>query len=185
MSGAPPRPAVETVRFAGAAAGPWRIAAIVTVTGEGLGPAPFLAIGASAPPDASWTLAGVGSHLRYTTSSEKSRLVKGAVPLGRSFADRAALIPIRKTEDWWMLAQDERRAIYARSRHMEIGMDYVPAVARKLFHSRDLGEAFDFLTWFEFSHADSMAFDELLERLRMSEEWRHVDREVEIRLERV
>ena len=33
---------------------------------------------------------------------------------------------------------------------MPVGLDYLPGVARKLYHSRDLGEEFDFLTWFEF-----------------------------------
>jgi hypothetical protein len=57
-------------------------------------------------------------------------------------------------------------------------------VARKLHHSRDLGEPFDFLTWFEFSPRDEAAFDALLARLRSTEEWRYVEREVEVRLER-
>jgi hypothetical protein len=59
-------------------------------------------------------------------------------------------------------------------------------VARRLHHCRDLGDAepFDFLTWFEFAPADGIAFDELLRRLRETEEWRYVEREVELRLRR-
>jgi len=57
-------------------------------------------------------------------------------------------------------------------------------VARRLYHSRELGEAFDFLTWFEFAEKDAGAFDELLQRLRSSEEWSYVEREVEVRLRR-
>jgi hypothetical protein len=59
-------------------------------------------------------------------------------------------------------------------------------VARRLHHCRDLGEPqpFDFLTWFEFAPTDSPAFDDLLAALRTSEEWRFVDREIEIRLRR-
>lgn len=48
---------------------------------------------------------------------------------------------------------------------------------------RDLGEPFDFLTWFEFDPGDADAFEEL-GLLRGSEEWTYVDREVEIRLAR-
>ena len=84
-----------------------------------------------------------------------------------------------------MLPQEERRAILEEgSKHIAIGLDYLPAVARRLHHSRDLGEPFDFLTWFEFAPADLGAFDELLGRLRATEEWAYVDREVDIRLER-
>ena len=63
-------------------------------------------------------------------------------------------------------------------------MGYLPAVARRLLHCRGLGEPFDFLTWFEFTPADAGAFEELLGRLRATEEWRYVEREVELRLER-
>ena len=52
------------------------------------------------------------------------------------------------------------------------------------YHSRDLGEPFDFLTWFEFAPQHDAAFDELLGMLRSTEEWRYVEREVEIRLSR-
>jgi len=98
---------------------------------------------------------------------------------------RAVLIPIRKSAQWWALAQDERRAIYEeRSRHTSIGIEYLPRIARRLHHSRDLGEPFDFLTWFEFAPEHEDAFDELLRRLRDSEEWRFVEREVEVRLQR-
>jgi hypothetical protein len=38
---------------------------------------------------------------------------------------------------------------------------------------------FDFLTWFEFTPGDAVAFDELLHRLRETPEWRYVEREVD------
>ena len=75
-------------------------------------------------------------------------------PTGRPTADRAALIPLRKNAAWWALTQDERRHIFeAQSHHTQIGLDYLPAIARRLHHCRDLGEPqpFDFLTWFEFA----------------------------------
>ncbi|WP_246022097.1 hypothetical protein [Flavobacterium cellulosilyticum] len=61
-------------------------------------------------------------------------------------------------------------------------MKYLPATARKLFHSLDIGEPFDFLTWFEYTHADADAFEQLLYTLRKTEEWTYVDREINIRL---
>ncbi|WP_200946873.1 MULTISPECIES: hypothetical protein [unclassified Roseateles] len=65
-------------------------------------------------------------------------------------------------------------------------MRYLPAIARRLHHGRDLGEAepFDFLTWFEFAPGHASAFDDLLAALRASPEWAYVDRELEIRLAR-
>ena len=105
--------------------------------------------------------------------------------LGRPRASRAALIPIRKSEAWWGLAQDQRRAIFEEtSRHITIGLDYLPAIARRLYHCRELGEPFDFLTWFEYAPEDSMAFETLVRRLRDTEEWRFVEREVDLRLNR-
>jgi hypothetical protein len=71
-----------------------------------------------------------------------------------------------------------------RSHHIATGLEYLPAVARRLYHGRDLGEEFDFLTWFEFAPSDADAFEELVGRLRATEEWAYVDREVDIRLSR-
>ena len=63
-------------------------------------------------------------------------------------------------------------------------MKYLPAIARRLHHCRDIGgnEPFDFITWFEFAPADTAAFDELVAALRASPEWQYVDREIDIRL---
>jgi chlorite dismutase len=63
--------------------------------------------------------------------------------LSRPQATLAALIPIRKTDAWWTLAQDERRLIFEeQSRHIAIGLEYLPGVARRLHHCRELGEPF-------------------------------------------
>ena len=125
------------------------------------------------------------SHERYATRSEHDALAAVQEPLGRPAATRAALIPIQKSERWWSLPQDERRRIFEeRSHHLTIGLGQLPAVARRLYHSRDLGEPFDFLTWFEFAPESEASFNELLRRLRATEEWRYVDREIEIRLSR-
>ncbi|MBA7472687.1 hypothetical protein ES707_08019 [subsurface metagenome] len=105
--------------------------------------------------------------------------------LNRPAATQAALIPIRKTDAWWSLEQDERRAIFEeQSRHIAIGIEYLPAIARRLHHSRELGEPFDFLTWFEYAPEHSADFEKLVVRLRTTPEWRYVDREVDIRLTR-
>jgi hypothetical protein len=54
-----------------------------------------------------------------------------------------------------------------------------------LHHSRDLGEPFDFVTWFEYAPEHEALFDELVAMLRETEEWRWVEREVDLRLARV
>jgi chlorite dismutase len=171
------------VRFDGCTSGEWRVTAHETLIGDDLVRAPNIAIRtASTVTPLLWSLSGVVSNLRYTTSTERNGLTAKQSGLGRNEARRAALIPIRKRPEWWALAQDERRAIYERSAHTPIGLEYLPAIARRLHHSRDLGEPFDFLTWFEFAEKDEAAFDELLLRLRRTEEWDYVDREIEIRL---
>jgi chlorite dismutase len=116
---------------------------------------------------------------------EKRLLAAKQPPLGRLHAAHAALIPIKKSVAWWNLPQDERRAIFeTQSQHIRIGMDSLPAIARKLHHSRDLSdsEPFDFLTWFEYAAEDAPAFDRLVASLRSTIEWTYVEREVDIRL---
>lgn len=165
--------------------GQWRITDVVDVIGESLSRANFLRIdGQPLAADASWSLSAVVSNLRYTTSAERSTLQAQQAPLGRDDSACAVLIPIRKSPAWWALAQDDRRAIYTRSDHTPIGLDYIPAIARQLHHCRDLGEPYDFLTWFEFTDGDTSRFRELLKRLRDSEEWDYVDQEVEVWLTR-
>ena len=173
--------------YFGGTTGPWRIDAITSVVGEGLPSADRLEI-VEAPvahqaPDSVWALRGATSNIRYSTRAELEALAQRQPGLGRPQCTRAALIPIRKSDTWWALAQDERRALLAES-HITIGFEYLPAVARRLHHSHDLGEPFDFLTWFEYAPTDSEQFEELVGRLRNTAEWSHVDREVDIRLSR-
>jgi chlorite dismutase len=177
------------VRFHGGDAGPWRIRRMVALAGPPLPRVERLAIaeGLAAAPmgAAAWTLSGSTGNLRYTERAEADSLAARQQGLARPQALHAALIPIRKNEAWWALAQDERRAILeAESRHIAIGMDYLPAIARRLHHARELGEPFDFLTWFEYAPEHEPAFDEMLARLRAQREWEFVEREVEIRLVR-
>ncbi len=139
--------------------------------------------GAPIPTSARWVLQGVTSYERYSTLQERQALLAVQEPLGRPTATRAALISIKKSADWWALAQDERRALFEeRSHHIATGIGYLPVIARRLHHSRDLGQPFDFLTWFEYAPTADDAFEELVERLRATEEWVYVEREVDVRL---
>lgn len=123
------------------------------------------------------------SNDRYVSRIEHDALVTEQEPLGRAASTRAALIPITKSDAWWELPQGERRRIFEESsHHVATGLEYLPAVARRLHHGRDLGEPFDFLTWFEYAPEHAHAFRELVDRLRETEEWAYVVREIDIRL---
>ena len=173
--------------FIGGAAGVWRIESSTAVTGEPLPPADRLEVSEGIVPASAgtWRLSGVAGHPRYVERREKAQLDAVTPPLGRPEATMAALIPIRKSPAWWALPQDERRAIFEqRSRHIADSLAFLPRIARRLYHARDLGQPFDFLTWFEFAPAHARAFDELVAMLRSREEWTYVDREVDLRLSR-
>ncbi len=177
--------------FVGGDTGLWRVVKTQALIGEPLievarldvlPPSDFIVA-----PQAGWVLRGITSNERYVNRDETNQLVAKQQALGRPESTCAALIPIRKNADWWALTQDERRRIFEEhSHHTSIGLHYLPAIARRLHHCRDLSEhePFDFITWFEFAPAHEDDFNQLLADLRASEEWRYVEREVDIRLVR-
>jgi hypothetical protein len=178
--------------FVGGKVGKWSVVSAKAIVGDPLPAVDRLDIVTGAvvalPEGGKWMLRGVTSNDRYVTRDEKERLIKKQAALGRPEATHMALIPIRKNAKWWALTQDERRAIFEdKSRHVTIGLNYLPGVARRLHHCRDLGESepFDFLTLFDFAKTDAKAFDEMVAELRATEEWKFVEREVDIRLVRV
>jgi chlorite dismutase len=179
---------LHATTFTGSTAGDWRSDRLSAVVGDPLAAAAYLTISTCdliAGVDSSWSVSGFRSNIRYAGKAEVEAMATIQEDIGRPQATRAALIPIRKSAAWWDLAQDERRAIMEeQSRHIGIGMEYLPAIARRLYHSRDLGGPFDFLTWFEFATQDSDHFEHLVDRLRATEEWTYVEREVDIRLTR-
>lgn len=160
-----------------------------TLIGPSLPQMPYLAIvkadaltQETAP---AWTLYGIPSHLRYTTQPEKEVLDQQPSILNKPENTCAVLIPIQKTADWWQMAQDERRHIFEEdSRHIAFSQSYLAVISRKLYHAKDLGEDFDFLTWFEFAPENEGLFNELLDYLRSTQEWKYVCREIDIRLSR-
>jgi chlorite dismutase len=175
--------------FIGGDAGKWRVVSTHTVIGDPLPEVQKLQIVAGSDfqtePPSGWLLRGITSNERYVVREEKNQLLDKQQGLGRPEATFAALIPIRKKATWWTLTQDERRTILEEhSQHIKIGLQYLPAIARRLHHCRDLSEnePFDFITWFEFAPAHETEFNQLVNELRASEEWKYVDREIDIRL---
>jgi chlorite dismutase len=137
------------------------------------------------PSQTSWRLAGVASHLRYVERAEKTQLEGARVELGTPEASCAALIPIKKSSAWWELTQEERRGIFEdKSHHIAGSLKYLPAIARQLYHCRDLGGPFDFVTWFEYAPEHAGMFEDPVGMLRATEEWSYVEREIDVRVVR-
>ncbi len=183
------RPMEALYNYLGGTNGAWRVTNVTTCAGQPLKSVTHVDIvngPLERPPSGTaWVLRGVVSNTRYVSREERDELQSRQPALNRAEATCAALIPIRKSAVWWNLAQDERREILeTRSRHIATGLRFLPAIARRLQHGRDLGEEFDFVTWFEYAPRDSAVFDELVSLLRSSEEWRYVEREIDIRLVR-
>ncbi len=138
---------------------------------------------------------GIRQHLHYTSETQRQELSKDARPeVEPSDHTTAVLIPIRKSEEWWKLSQDQRQAYFQKSDtrpgHTAIGLKYVDRVFRKLYHSRYLNAAlgYDFLTYFEFEDVYVDDFKALLAELRdtnINPEWAYVNREFEIWMTKV
>ena len=174
--------------FRGGQSGLWRVTSVSPVTGE---PLPFMPALSVIDGDAvslplvpsrnAWRLVGVPSSFA-TPSAPRSSSSCGPARARPIEATCAALIPIRKSQAWWELTQEERRKIFEdRSHHIASSLRFLPAIARQLYHCRDLGEPFDFLAWL-FSPAHGSLFEELVAMLRRTEEWTYVEREVDVRV---
>jgi Chlorite dismutase len=178
------------VWFVGGQSGPWSVKQIVPITGASLPAVSKVTVlegteAAAALGTVAWVLRGMTGADHYLTPLERKALDAVSPPLARRESTSAALIPIRKSQAWWTLPPKERRAIFEeRSHHVARSLGFLPRIARRLHHGHDLGEPFDFLTWFEYAPADEPAFDELVGVLRATEEWGYVEREVDIRLRR-
>jgi hypothetical protein len=176
------------ISFSGGDHGQWNVRSMATIAGNALVPVSRINVHKNGDPELinpKWTLSAFISNLRYTNRDEKTDLDKGSQPLGKEEHNYAALIPIKKSGEWWAMTQDERRKIFEEdSKHIASSMAYLPFVSRQLHHCRDLGEQFDFITWFEFSSGHENKFDALVNMLRKTKEWNYVIQEVDIRLER-
>lgn len=180
--------AIIPVSFVGAETGTYRVIRMNAVVGAPLAKVAALTahprhLSVEAAPGAAWVLRGTNSAVRYVERAETETLRAIQPAIGRPQCSHAALIPIRKSDAWWNLSQDERREIFeTRSQHIASCLKYLPAIARRLHHSRELAEPFDFLTWFEYAAEHAELFEELVQLLRATEEWKYVDWEVDIRL---
>ena len=125
-------PSPLTVTFTAGAAGSWRIERISAVRGEPLASAACLAVTERpvAPEAGVWCLRGVVGHPRYSTTAELRQLAAMQPALNRPEASCAALIPIRKSDAWWAMGQDDRRAIFEDSSPAYRALDEASACRR-------------------------------------------------------
>ena len=133
---------------------------------------------------------GVAQHSHYTSNQHRELLDRTSLPeLTASENTIAVLIPIRKSEEWWRLAQDQRQAYFEKTGswegHTAIGLKFADRIFRRLYHSRYLGMQldYDFLTYFEFEEKYQRDFGALLSQLRdtrLNPEWKFVDKEFEV-----
>jgi hypothetical protein len=169
------------VSFVAGFEGLWRMEGMTAPRGEPLRPAARLAVveGAGAQAPASrWTLRGVADHPPGGEGGGN-----GGRALGGPDARCAALVAIRLAPAWWEVTGGDGATVLAqRSRALLGHPGDTPKIARRLHHSRDLGEPFDLLAWFEFHPDEQAAFNDLMARLRATEGWSSVEREVDVRL---
>ncbi len=165
--------------------GSWEVVSMDRIVGAALEEAPFLDVRneyvMKVPVDFRWLLRGVSSS-RNTPQLQNQELMTPWTHFGRDEICCAAFMPVKWTRDWWDLTEDERRSICGcgcDSKSVEIP---TRIEARRFHHSRELGEPFDFLMWFEYARADTALVDELVAAIRESEEWKYVEREADVRL---
>jgi hypothetical protein len=179
------RPTEAFYHYVGGTVGTWEVTQFTTRQGEPLAPVPRIDIinGQLGRPaiSTSWILSGLVRNTRYVSREE--------FPLPGRVGSReptcAALIPIRRSMEWWQLGHQVRREIQQTpSVFGARGLLTLSAMIHRWQHRRDLSEQFDGVTWFEYEARDSAAFDDLLADWRASEEWKFVDRECDIRLVR-
>jgi hypothetical protein len=177
------------VSFVGGSSGLWRIERMYPVVGEGLPVADRLDVRESftlSPvQDGLWTLRGVTSNARYIIREEADELTRRQEGLMRPTATCAALIPIRKTEHGGLWRRTNGVAFLRKALTTpKLDWNICRPSPGDCIMSRELGEPFDFLTWFEYAPEHQSAFEELVKRLRETEEWQYVDREIDLRLRR-
>ena len=127
-------------------------------------------------------LQGVTGTAQYTDSKAHYAAANGLPALPASSGPvLAVIIPLRKTAAWYALPHDQRKAKIPA--HVDLGVPFIPAIHRRLFHSRDYSKDYDFLTYFEFRAADEPQFRQLCQALRdpkRNPEWTYIDRDCEI-----
>lgn len=173
--------------FYGGNSGTWKVINTSTIIGDPINQVDRIEMASPSHQNTiihfDWVLKGISSNLRYATREEKAMLDEIPPVIGKPENSSAAFIPMSKSDEWWLLTQDERRKVFEeQSHHIKVSAKYLETIPRKLFHSKDIGEEFDFLAWFEYKPENANLFDDLVGYLRQTEEWKYVTREIDMRL---
>ncbi|MCU0417141.1 MAG: hypothetical protein MUE33_08140 [Cytophagaceae bacterium] len=97
----------NTFNFIGGDTRLWKVIQMNTLCGAPLDPVPFihqLPFDAQPAAQGAWNLTGFTSNIRCTEKEEREKLVAIQADLGRPSATHAAMIPIKKSNEWWALA---------------------------------------------------------------------------------
>jgi hypothetical protein len=142
-------------------------------------------ISASAP----FQIHGATGSAQYTDPTAPYAAANGlkAIPVTVAEPVLAVILPLRKTQAWWDLPFEQRKAHFHKAatvpHHTEAGVPYISKIHRRLFHTREFTKEYDFVTYFEFRAADEAAFRKLCRELRdtkINPEWNYIDRDFEI-----
>lgn len=168
------------VAFVAGFEGLWLIEGMTAPVGEPLAPAARLSVLEGTEAEALRSghadrAANVRWVLRGVVAGQGEDARADQLPLGRAEARCAVLVAVRMSPAWWGRAEEDRRALSA-------NIEHGPAISRRILRSRDRDEPFDVLTWFEFAPEVQSEANEVMARLRDSEEWSYVEREVDIRV---
>ena len=114
--------------FVGGQQGAWRVAEMRCISGAPLERVVSVNVVnhpvTELPSDSAWVLQSFTSNVRYAKRDELNTLQAVQPGLNRVEAICAVLIPIKKTAQWWEMAQDERRAIFEdESHHTATGLE--------------------------------------------------------------
>lgn len=175
--------------YIGGSSGSWRITQMQTLSGPALRLASHVEIAhgpvVRPPGGASWILSGIARNTRFVTREERSPEQCWSTSSQTREATCAALIPIQQSAAWWDLAHDEREEIIeTQSRCLSDRLRFLTTFARRFLFGRDLGEPFDIVTWLEYSPCDEALVNDLAAALRQTQEWKYVEREIDIRMVR-
>lgn len=181
------RSADALYNYVGGVSGAWEVTSLVARRGDSLAAVSHVDIVNGplrrTPVGTVWLMSGLVRNTRYVSREEV--LPPGAPRPVEQSPTCAALIPIRRSPEWWQLGQAARRELLqSQSRRTPVGFRFLSAILRTWQHRLDLSEQFDCVTWFEYEPRDSAAFEDLLADWRASEEWKYIDRECDIRLVR-
>jgi hypothetical protein len=159
------------VAFVAGFEGLWLIEGMTAPVGEPLAPAARLSVveGTSA------AVAEGRGVLRGVVAGQGEDARADQLPLGRAEARCATLLAVRMSPTWWERAEEDRRALSA-------NIEHGPAISRRIHRARSRDEPFDVLTWFEYAPEVQSEANQVMARLRDSEEWTFVEREVDIRV---